>query len=66
MRRKACADFAGAFVALLALFGGCWIGDCASSKRWQAEIVKHGCGEWVVAPDGSTAFAWVEMCEGTR
>ena len=22
------------------------------------EAVEHGCGEWVVQPDGSTVFAW--------
>ena len=66
MRRRACVEFAGAFVALLALFGGCLIGDSAASKRWQTEIVKHGCGRWVVNDAGKTTFEWVEMCEGSR
>ena len=64
MRRKACMEVVA--LILLLLIVAFILGSSAAGGHWRTEIVKHGCGRWVVNDAGKTTFEWVEMCEGTR
>ena len=64
MRRRACVEVV-ALILLLLIFAFI-LGFMAAASHWQTEIVKHGCGRWIVDDAGKTTFEWVEMCEGSR